>query len=350
MKFLNKELIDIFHGRVLKELSFRDIITSDIINAIRLVDSKTNPPVNFQGIHIGSAYSDEDCATGYGPVASRIREHFEVLFSCGVIKPNFRIDFDQEFEYFFDYNFLDHVDYSSADNALGLSEKKRLLRCFVRWWQSTNSKSIKKYIQHKVDTTFGKTHKRESAVFIHLDEWLKIGLEHQGECRIIQVENKQPQVENQVFDFIFEYIKDETGYDLIADYKELTQDYKNKITELIGKVNWTLCGSGPSNIGNSKIYRLINIQDNDNSYVTCSISNASSYHQDEKYELSFTIKQSTQEPTLTVSKLSASPYVPERFVSFMTYIRHKEFHMYLENLLAEQQKVEEDDGTEGEPS
>lgn len=347
MKFLNKELIDIFHRRLLKELSFRNIITSEIMSAIRMVDSKTNPPVNFQGICIGSAYSDEDCAVGRGPIASRIREHFEVLFNSGVIKPNFRIDFEQEFEYFFDYCFLDH---SSENKTLGLIEKKQLLRCFIRWWQRTNLNSIEKRLQFKVDTTFGRAHKRESTVEVQLDEWLKIRLEHQGECRSIQIENKQPQIENQVHDLVFEYIKDTTSYDLNANYEASIEEYKNQIDELVRKIDWAICTSGFSNTNNSQIHRLINIGGNDNPYVTCSISNGSNYPQDEKYGLSFIIKDPIQEPVLTVSKLSAPSYIPKQFVSFMTYIHHKEFHMYLENLLAEQQKVEEDDGTEGEPS
>lgn len=348
MKFLNKELIDIFHHRVLKESTLHGVVTANIVNALRLVDSKTNPPMNFDNIYIGSAYSDEDCATGYGPVASRIREHFEVLFNCGVIKPNFRIDFDQEFEHFFDYCFLDHTDYSSANRVLGLSEKKMLFRCFYRWWQNNHSPSIKKQLQFKIDTTFGKIHPRESIVVVSVDDQLKISLDHQGECRSIQVEYKQPQIENQVHDLVFEYIKNETGYDLTTDYKELIQDYKNKITELIGKVDWSLCASGPSNINNSKIVTMVNIGGNDNPYVTCIVSNPSRYQQEEVYGLSFVIKQPTQEPELVVSSLLAPSYIPEQFVSFMTFVRHKEFHTHLENLLAEQQKVEEDDGSEGE--
>ena len=346
MKFLNKQLIDIFHDRVLKETVIQNMTINDIVNAIQMVDSKTNPPVNFQGINQGSAYSDVDCAKGYGPVARRIREQFEVLFNSRVINPSLRIDFDEEFQHFFDYAFPDHLDYLTANRVLGLSEKKMLLRCFVRWWGNNSSESIKKHLQFKIDTTFGRAYPRESTVVVHVDEQLKISLEHEGECRLIQIENKQPQIENQVHDLVFDYIKVITGHDLTDDYKELIQQYKDKIAELIKKINWTLSTSGATTLNNSRIVTLVNISGNIDPYITFHISNPSNYCQDEVYNLSFIIKQPIQKPELIVCPLSAPSHVPEQFVAFMTFVRHREFYSHLENLLAEQQKVGEDDDSE----
>lgn len=342
MKFLNKELINIFHKRILKETTLQDLTIDNIIQVLRAVDSKTNPPMNFEGIHGGSGYSNEEYATGNGPVARRIRENFEVLFSSGVINAALRSDFEEEFKYFFDYAFVDQTEYPIVNKALGLSEKKQLLRCFSRWWQNNHSQSIKKQYQFKIDTTFGRIYPRESIVVaVMVGDQLVTSLEHEGEYRVITVENKQPQIENKVHELVFEFIKYETGYDFTADYKEPIQDYKNKIIELIGKVDWSLCRSGISNINNSKVQLLIDIQGNDNPYVTCIVSNPSRYQPEEVYTLSFIIKQPTQEPELVVSSLSAPSYIPEQFVSFMTFVRHKEFHLYLQNLLAEQQKIEE---------
>lgn len=341
MKFLNKELIDIFHARVLKELTAQELTLTNIISALQMVDSKTNPPINFQGIITDSAYSNHDYATGYGPVACRIREHFEILFSSRIINSISRDEFNQEFDHFFNYNFLDYGEYLTADKELGLSDKKLIVRLFIRWWQNNNSLNIKKNLEFKIDTTFGRTYRRESKVSVSVEEQLKIKLEHQAEHCHIQISNKQAQIENEVHNLVFEYIKNVTEYDLTIDYKETIQNYKNKIVELINKIDWSICGSGPSKINNTKIDTIINIRNNDQPYVTFSIYNPSNYHQDDIYSLSFVIKQPIENPELTVTKLSVPSYIPEQFVSFMTFVRHKDFHLYLQNLLAEQQKVEE---------
>lgn len=345
MKFLNKELIDIFHTRVLKELTAQELTLSNILNALQMVDSKTNPPINFQDIITSSAYSDEDCARGYGPVACRIREHFEVLFTTGILNSISRVEFNQEFEHFFDYTFHDYSEYLTADKELGLSDKKQIIRLFVRWWQNNNSLNIKKNLKFRIDTTFGRTYPRESIVNVSIDEQLKIKLEHEAEHCHIQINNKQAQIENKVYDLVLDYIKNATEHDLTIDYKEAIQDYKNKITDLISKIDWSLFGSGPSKINNTKIVALVNIRDNNLPYVTFTVSNPS-YYQDEIYSLSFVIKQPIENSELTVTRLLVPPYVPEQFVSFMTFNRHKDFYTHLQNLLAEQQKAGENDGSE----